>query len=349
MPPGNIGPHCDTECRPDMHCQFGFGGVGSMGDNIRKKTTSDTLPKPGKVNSVCKEWLVHEDSALAYHLQKLEVDEHYSGNRTRNAIVRQDLPTAKEEQEREIREAEERYGAYIKEQEEKDLKVAMELAEKLKKNKYTPHDIEIKTNAAGGRPGILKKHRQPESTKSFTVESNEYTEFDIDDILHDIDYEEEVNRRIQEQKDAELAKRLQEQEGRPLTIEDRDRLIAIETQDCELAKLLQEKEKARLRRAREKAKQKALLKKQQQLEESSEVVSSTQEPLSNIAIAIDPTYSSRRTELQDISCGTTTALSSSLDDVPPYMPIQGQRRSNHTDKKKKSKTDGVASFFKVFK
>jgi len=44
------------------------------------------------------------------------VDEHYSGNRSRNAIVRQDLPTAKEEQEREIREAEERYSAFIKEQ-----------------------------------------------------------------------------------------------------------------------------------------------------------------------------------------------------------------------------------------
>jgi len=57
-----------------------------------------------------------------------------------------------------------------------------------------------------------------------------------------------------------------------------------------------------MRRAREKAKQKALLKKQQQLEESSEVVSTTQEPLSNIAIAIDPTYSSRRTELQDNFC-----------------------------------------------
>lgn len=38
-----------------------------------------------------------------------------------------------------------------------------------------------------------------------------------------------------------MAKRLQEQEGRPMSIEDRDRLIAIETQDCELAKLLQEK------------------------------------------------------------------------------------------------------------
>lgn len=38
-----------------------------------------------------------------------------------------------------------------------------------------------------------------------------------------------------------MARRLQEQEGRPLSVEDRDRLIAIETQDCELAKLLQEK------------------------------------------------------------------------------------------------------------
>lgn len=34
--------------RSDMQCQF--GGVGSMGDG-RKKATSDTLPKPGKVNS----------------------------------------------------------------------------------------------------------------------------------------------------------------------------------------------------------------------------------------------------------------------------------------------------------
>lgn len=128
-----------------------------------------------------------------------------------------------------------------------------------------------------------------------------------------------------------------------------------------------------MRRAREKARQKALLKKQQQqqhqLEESPEVMAPTQEPLSNIAIAIDPTYSSRRTELQDVPCkfpnynifnvqlinlnyfvDTSTALSSSLDDVPPYMPIQGQRRSNQTEKKKKSKTtEGVASFFKVFK
>lgn len=131
-----------------------------------------------------------------------------------------------------------------------------------------------------------------------------------------------------------------------------------------------------MRRAREKARQKALLKKQQQqLEESPEVMIPTQEPLSNIAIAIDPTYSSRRTELQEVPCkyhkqsslciliysnfltinfipdASSALSSSSLNDiVPPYMPIQGQRRNNQTDKKKKSKTtEGVASFFKVFK
>jgi len=49
-------------------------------------------------------------------LYHFAVDEHYSGNRSRNAIVRQDLPTAKEEQEREVRLAEERFGAFIKEQ-----------------------------------------------------------------------------------------------------------------------------------------------------------------------------------------------------------------------------------------
>lgn len=39
----------------------------------------------------------------------------------------------------------------------------MELAEQLK-NKYT-HEIGVKANSAGGRPGILKKHCQPVSTK----------------------------------------------------------------------------------------------------------------------------------------------------------------------------------------
>lgn len=62
-------------------------------------------------------------------------------------------------------------------------------------------------------------------------------------------------------------------------------------------------EKAKLRRAREKAKQKALLRKQQQQsEELPESTSSIQpESLSNIAIAIDPTYSPRKIETYEAS------------------------------------------------
>ncbi|KAK3912618.1 Reticulocyte-binding protein 2-like protein a [Frankliniella fusca] len=86
-----------------------------------------------------------------------------------------------------------------------------------------------------------------------------------DDFPTAEDIFEEEARRLQEEKDAELARQLQEQEEREgAEGMDRDRLLAMEAQDQELARMLQEKEKAKLKRARERAKQKALLKKQQE-------------------------------------------------------------------------------------
>lgn len=77
--------------------------------------------------------------------------------------------------------------------------------------------------------------------------------------------DEVIERQIQEEKDAELARKLQEQENqREPTQLDRDRMLAIEAQDKELAKMLQERERAKAKRAKERAKQKALVKKQQQ-------------------------------------------------------------------------------------
>ncbi|XP_055851713.1 uncharacterized protein LOC129915985 [Episyrphus balteatus] len=65
----------------------------------------------------------------------------------------------------------------------------------------------------------------------------------------------EINKKIkQERKDEELARKLQEMEKlNGMTLEDRDRLLAIEAQDKELAKMLQEREKAKAKRAKEKA------------------------------------------------------------------------------------------------
>lgn len=61
---------------------------------------------------VCKEWLVREDGALAYQLQSQEINEHYKGNRFRNALVRQDYPTALHEQIKEKEYAERQAAVY---------------------------------------------------------------------------------------------------------------------------------------------------------------------------------------------------------------------------------------------
>lgn len=98
---------------------------------------------------------------------------------------------------------------------------------------------------------------------------------DIQERLNRIDIaevgvpiDEIIERKIQEEKDAELARQLQEQENKSEPSQlDRDRLLAIEAQDKELAKMLQERERAKAKRAKERAKQKALAKKQMQMQD----------------------------------------------------------------------------------
>lgn len=105
----------------------------------------------------------------------------------------------------------------------------------------------------------VELYTEPYKARDALIE--DFKGLDLQEIGVPID---EVNeRRIQEERDAELARKLQEQEGvTEEVLMNRDRMLAIEVQDKELAKLLQEKEKAKVRRARERAKQKALAKKQ---------------------------------------------------------------------------------------
>ncbi|XP_039950992.1 uncharacterized protein LOC120768388 isoform X3 [Bactrocera tryoni] len=100
-------------------------------------TKTELLPKSGHVNEVCKEWLVREDSALAYKLQSQEINDFYKGNRQRNAVVREDFPTALNEQIKEKEEAEkqvEMYRRRLLEQEAHDKRVAKEIADKLERD-----------------------------------------------------------------------------------------------------------------------------------------------------------------------------------------------------------------------
>ncbi|XP_030384011.1 uncharacterized protein DDB_G0284459 [Scaptodrosophila lebanonensis] len=99
--------------------------------------TKEALPRTGHVTEVCKKWLEREDGALAYKLQSQEINDFYKGNRYRNAVVREDFPTALHEQIKETENAQRQVEAYrrrLTEQEEHDKRIAKEIADKLERD-----------------------------------------------------------------------------------------------------------------------------------------------------------------------------------------------------------------------
>ncbi|XP_015116954.1 trichohyalin [Diachasma alloeum] len=333
--------------------------------------SSDSLPKAGRVNEVCREWLVHEDGALAYRLQDEEIKEHYTGNKVRNAQVREDLPRARVEQQLE----ELRYHSLVQQQEERDAMVARQVALNLERE---------------------------ERMKERELQERMRLQLRLDDEAAQVEAELEMQRRLQEEKDQELARQLQEEEERSVDTSDgpiddqllQDQKLAMEAQDAELARMLQEKERAKARRARERARQKKLerqLQQQQQLEVQNEMerpqrpdkldlkvsydrkpknhpqypdpeeIQVLEEPednreMPNVATIIDPTYSGsgHRSTTSSSSSNTVspsyvlpTPPQELMDDAPCYMPIQGQRRMqmqspslSHEEKHKRRVKDG---------
>ncbi|XP_017881462.1 trichohyalin [Ceratina calcarata] len=311
--------------------------------------SSDTLPKAGRVNEVCREWLVHEDGALAYRLQDEEIKEHYTGNKVRNAQLREDLPTAKVEQELEML----RYQSYVQEQEERDALVARQIALSLERE---------------------ERQRERELQEQMRLQLR------LDDEAVQL----ELERHVQQEKDEELARKLQqEEEANGIDRQDgpvneqllMDEKIAMEAQDAELARMLQEKERAKIRKARQRARQRKL-ERQQQLQGSEEqghaekpqrpdkldlksahgkgrmqqsvgysdpeeiqVLDDSAENVKevrNVAAIIDPTYNGNIYRNTSSSSSSTVSPTYVLptppqelmnDDVPCYMPIQGQRRN----------------------
>lgn len=332
--------------------------------------SSDTLPKAGRVNEVCREWLVHEDGALAYRLQDEEIKEHYTGNKVRNAQVREDLPRAKVEQELEAL----RYQSYVQQQEERDALVARQIALSLERE---------------------ERQRERELQELMRLQLR----------LGDEAMQQEVDRRAQEEKDEELARKLQQEEeedNHDGPVDEQlmlDQKLAMEAQDAELARMLQEKERAKARKAREKARQKKLERERQQQQQFDEPNLPAERPqrpdrldlrtppvknrarhpnsnypqhldpeeiqtlddpvdgvreVANVAAIIDPTYNVHRNTSSSSSSTISPAYTLPTppqelmpDDVPCYMPIQGQRRNQaqspsniHEEKHKRRVKDG---------
>uniref|UniRef100_A0A2M4BCT3 Putative serine/threonine-protein kinase n=1 Tax=Anopheles marajoara TaxID=58244 RepID=A0A2M4BCT3_9DIPT len=118
---------------------------------------------------------------------------------------------------------------------------------------------------------VSQLHQQPNSSHASPSHSkhSSYDKTDRIRTLQDLglapDEIQEIDQRLeQELRDAELARKLQEEEGDGLDQEFIDRKVAMEAQDKELAKMLQERERAKAKRAREKARLKKEMRLQQQ-------------------------------------------------------------------------------------
>lgn len=277
--------------------------------------TPEDLPQRGRVTEVCREWLLHEDQALAYRLQNEEYQSHLVNNRERNQLLRQDTPKAREEQIREDHEAALAQTAYElalaqqeardadlaatlalklnvedlekqQHQEEQDMLYARSLMEREKESVRQSRELRqvereaayLGINTGSDNVALLSRKKSRERDLNGTVSSDQSAQSTASALASDLsdmsdfclqpteDMDEEEQRALQEEQDAELARLLQEQDKkRRGDLLHRDQLMAIEAQDRELAKVLQEQERAKAKKAREKARQKALQKKQSQL------------------------------------------------------------------------------------
>ncbi|KAK5642619.1 hypothetical protein RI129_008786 [Pyrocoelia pectoralis] len=111
-----------------------------------KPEEHEYFPRSGRVNEMCREWVVREDGALAHHLQNQEITEHLQGNRFRNALVREDFPHALDEQLREQQLAEQAAAVYhqmLAEQEEVDILYAQKLDNLEREEKSRRRPIEV--------------------------------------------------------------------------------------------------------------------------------------------------------------------------------------------------------------
>ncbi|KAL3227899.1 hypothetical protein MRX96_003846 [Rhipicephalus microplus] len=241
----------------------------------------------------------------------------------------------------------------LRQQEEHDAKVALELQQQLQR------EAALHAAAQEEDQRLAAELQKRELPKKLDRIERRRRDDALPSVLKRLSIGEDTSvgkelRKFQEEQDAELARLLQEQETKRRGASANDRQIAMEAQDRELAKMLQDQEKARLRRARERARQKALLQQQQQHMNPTEEPNSSGhhepsgdlsgEPLENssaakadgepagaaaflvgpsgvknIATEIDPTFSRRKPSLERHGSGRRSSSRSPHDTLDPLV------------------------------
>ncbi|NXG60027.1 CCD50 protein, partial [Hemiprocne comata] len=213
---------------------------------------------------VCRDFAVLEDHTLAHNLQEQEIEHHLATNVQRNRLVQHDLRVAKQLQEEEDLKARAQIQKHQKDLERQDSEIAQEIqvklvfeAEQRRKQEEKDEDIARLLQQRELQEEKKRKKHYPESQGQTGYEDSYYAENGGMFLLKDQDhgsteqYMYDTPRREQELSDAEIARKLQEEE---LLANEADQKAAQVAQDEEIARLLMAEEKKALKKEKEREK-----------------------------------------------------------------------------------------------
>ncbi|NXG10316.1 CCD50 protein, partial [Sakesphorus luctuosus] len=207
---------------------------------------------------VCRDFAILEDHTLAHNLQEQEIEHHLATNVQRNRLVQHDLQMAKQLQEEEDMKARAQIKKHQKDLERQDCEIAQEIqvklafeAEERRRQEEKDEDIARLLQQKELQEGKKRKKHYPESQGHTAYEESYYAENGGTNLRGMKQAMYDVPQMEQELSDAEIARKLQEEE---LLANEADQKAAQVAQDEEIARLLMAEEKKALRKEKEREK-----------------------------------------------------------------------------------------------
>uniref|UniRef100_A0A2K5IUR7 Coiled-coil domain-containing protein n=1 Tax=Colobus angolensis palliatus TaxID=336983 RepID=A0A2K5IUR7_COLAP len=212
------------------------------------------------VELICRDFAVLEDHTLAHSLQEQEIEHHLASNVQRNRLVQHDLQVAKQLQEEDLK-AQAQLQKRYKDLEQQDCEIAQEIQEKLaieaerrRIQEKKDEDIARLLQEKELQEEKKRKKHFPEfsATRAYT-DSYYYEDGGIKPRVtkETIPAPSRTTHRDQEWYDAEIARKLQEEELLATQVDMRAAQVA---QDEEIARLLMAEEKKAYKKAKEREK-----------------------------------------------------------------------------------------------
>ncbi|XP_050635227.1 coiled-coil domain-containing protein 50 isoform X4 [Macaca thibetana thibetana] len=209
---------------------------------------------------LCRDFAVLEDHTLAHSLQEQEIEHHLASNVQRNRLVQHDLQVAKQLQEEDLK-AQAQLQKRYKDLEQQDCEIAQEIQEKLaieaerrRIQEKKDEDIARLLQEKELQEEKKRKKHFPEfpATRAYT-DSYYYEDGGIKPrvMKETVTAPSRTTHRDQEWYDAEIARKLQEEELLATQVDMRAAQVA---QDEEIARLLMAEEKKAYKKAKEREK-----------------------------------------------------------------------------------------------